>query len=74
MRRLSASRLPSTDLEQIVEVVCNAAGQMAYRLQLLRLPKRLLGFHSLRDFGRYALFKRLVQLTQRGLCVARLAS
>ena len=41
--RLAMPRLPMMMVEQIVEVVRDAAGQLADRLHLLRLPQRLLG-------------------------------
>ena len=56
-------------MQQIVEIVRNAAGQLADRLHLLGLTQRFLGLHELaRPFGD-PLFERRVEFGQRLRCI-----
>ena len=49
-------------VQQVVEIVRDAAGELADRLHLLRLAQRLLGLLALVDLAQ----QRLVGLAQRG--------
>ena len=52
------------DGQQIVEIVGDAAGQLADRLHLLRLAKRFFGLLAVGDRGGDPRLQRLVQLAQ----------
>ncbi len=57
--------------QQVVEVVGNAAGQLADRFHLLRLAQGFFGAAALGDLGGHPRFKRLVELAQAVLADAQ---
>lgn len=48
--------------KQVVEVVRNTAGKLTDRLKLLRLAQRCFGLVPTRDFFRYTLFQRRIEM------------
>ncbi|OSI72392.1 hypothetical protein BSZ22_05210 [Bradyrhizobium canariense] len=48
--------------KQVVKVVCNTAGKLTDGLKLLSLAQRCFGLRSTRDFFRYTLFQRRIEL------------
>ncbi|MBA7484171.1 hypothetical protein ES707_19695 [subsurface metagenome] len=50
--------------EQIVEIVCDAAGELSDRFHFLRLAQRILGVLALGDSFRDACFQRLVEMLE----------
>ena len=57
--RLKASHY---NCEQVVKVVCNPAGKLTDSFELLRLTQRCFCLIATRNFFRYTLFKRGIQL------------
>ena len=57
-------QIAADDLQHVVEVVRDAAGELADRLHLLRLPQLRLGFGALGDGRGDALLQRFVGLLQ----------
>ena len=53
--------------QHVVEVVRDAAGELAHRLHLLRLAQGFFGAQALGHFGGHAALQRVVQLAQRQL-------
>ena len=60
-RMAEQGQIAVDDLQQIVEIVGDAAGELADRLHLLRLAKRFLGAGAALDFIGDAAFERLVE-------------
>ena len=54
--------------QQIVKVVCNTAGKLTDGFELLRLAQRCFGLISARNFFRYTLFKRGIELLKSQGC------
>ena len=65
----SVSAPPMIDGQQVVEVVRDAAGELADRFHLLRLAQRFLGAHALGDLLGDPLLQRFVERSQALLCL-----
>ncbi len=48
--------------QEVVKVVCNTAGKLTDGLKLLRLAQRCFGLVPTRDFLRYTLFQRRIEM------------